>query len=232
MEESPKNDQSILGELEEIGVSEEIQAGGEKKKRKFIWFYIFGAILLLIIALIIYWVVSSHSSYSTPGYKSAITAARQEEANLKGILSSTSSSEEELSKDLPSSSSVQAFSQTWNLANTLVSSLPSYMTKAPRNSQEAQSYTQSLNQWVEQAKNYGYELTQQAQVAGIYGARSLFSTQKANLEATLKKAESSAPQSLTSEAQKLLGQPQPSSPSAMVNMAEEMKSLSAQLAKE
>ncbi|MBO6019372.1 MAG: hypothetical protein J6P06_02795 [Aeriscardovia sp.] len=232
MEESPRNDQSILGELEEIGVSEEVQADGGKKKRKFIWLYIIGAILLLIIALIIYWAVSSHSSYSTPSYKSAITAARQEEANLKGILSSTSSSEEELSKDLPSSSSVQAFSQTWNLANTLVSSLPSYMTKAPQNSQEAQSYTQSLNQWVEQAKNYGYELTQQAQVAGIYGARSLFSTQKANLEATLKKAGSSAPQSLTSEAQKLLGQSQPSSPSAMVNMAEEMKSLSAQLAKE
>ncbi|MBO6006766.1 MAG: hypothetical protein J6P18_02530 [Aeriscardovia sp.] len=232
MEESPRNDQSILGELEEIGVSEEVQADGGKKKRKFIWLYIIGAILLLIIALIIYWAVSSHSSYSTPSYKSAITAARQEEANLKGILSSTSSSEEELSKDLPSSSSVQAFSQTWNLANTLVSSLPSYMTKSPQNSQEAQSYTQSLNQWVEQAKNYGYELTQQAQVAGIYGARSLFSTQKANLEATLKKAGSSAPQSLTSEAQKLLGQSQPSSPSAMVNMAEEMKSLSAQLAKE
>ena len=232
MEENPRNDQSILGELEEIGISEEVQADGGKKKRKFIWLYIIGAILLLIIALIIYWAVSSHSSYSTPSYKSAITAARQEEANLKGILSSTSSSEEELSKDLPSSSSVQAFSQTWNLANTLVSSLPSYMTKAPQNSQEAQSYTQSLNQWVEQAKNYGYELTQQAQVAGIYGARSLFSTQKANLEATLKKAGSSAPQSLTSEAQKLLGQSQPSSPSAMVNMAEEMKSLSAQLAKE
>ncbi len=232
MEESPRNDQSILGELEEIGVSEEVQTGGGKKKRKFIWLYIIGAILLLIIALIIYWAVSSHSSYSTPGYKSAITAARQEEANLKGTLSSTSSSEEELSKDLPSSSSVQAFSQTWNLANTLVSSLPSYMTKAPQNSQEAQSYTQSLNQWVEQAKNYGYELTQQAQVAGIYGARSMFSTQKANLEATLKKAGSSAPQSLTSEAQKLLSQSQPSSPSAMVNMAEEMKSLSAQLAKE
>ena len=232
MEESPRNDQSILGELEEIGISEEVQADGGKKKRKFIWLYIIGAILLLIIALLIYWAVSSHSTYSTPGYKSAITAARQEEANLKGILSSTSSSEEELSKDLPSSSSVQAFSQTWNLANTLVSSLPSYMTKAPKNSQEAQSYTQSLNQWVEQAKNYGYELSQQAQVAGIYGARSLFSTQKANLEATLKKAGSSAPQSLTSEAQKLLGQSQPSSPSAMVNMAEEMKSLSAQLAKE
>ena len=233
MEEKPGNDQSILGELEEIGISEEAQAdGGKGKKKKFIWLYIFGAILLLIIALLIYWAVSSHSSYSTPGYKSAITAARQEEANLKGILSSTSSSEEELSKGLPSSSSVQAFSQTWNLANALVSSLPSYMTKAPKNSQEAQSYTQSLNQWTEQAKNYGYELTQQAQVAGIYGARSLFSTQKANLEATLKKAGTSAPQSLASEAQKLLSRPEPSSPSAMVSMAEEMKSLSARLAKE
>ncbi|MBQ1299026.1 MAG: hypothetical protein IIY27_00985 [Aeriscardovia sp.] len=232
MEENPKNDQSIFGELEEIGIREEPRVEAGKKRRRFVWLYISGAIVILIIALIIYWAVSSHSSYSTPSYRSAISAARQEEANLKGILSSTSSTEQELSKDLPSSSSVQAFSQTWSMANSLISSLPSYMTSAPKNADEAQSYTQSLNQWVEQAKNYGYELTQQAQDAGIYGARSLFSTQKANLEATLKKAGSSAPKNLISEAQKLLGQQEPSSPSAMASMAEEMKSLSAQLGKE
>ena len=231
MEENPENEQSIFGELEEIGIKEEPQEGGVKK-RKFIWLYICGAIVVLIVALLIYWGVSSHSSFSSPSYRSAISSARQEEANLKGILASTSSNEEELTKDLPSSSSVQAFSQTWNLAKNFVSSIPSYMSQAPKNSQEAQSYIQSLNQWVQQAKNYGYELTQQAQVAGIYGARSLFSTQKSNLEATLKKAGSSASQSLTSQAKKLLQEAQPSSPSAMVSMAEEMKSLSAQLAKE
>lgn len=234
MEENPKNEQSIFGELEEIGEEEEPQegGGGGKKKRKFIWLYISCAIAALIAALLIYLGVSSHSSFSTPSYRSAISAARQEEANLKGILSSTSSNKEELTKDLPSSSSVQAFAQTWNLAENLVSSIPSYMSQAPKNSQEAQSYTQSLNQWMERAKDYGYELTQQAQVAGIYGARSLFSAQKSNLEDALKKAGSSAPQSLSSKAKELLQKSGPSSPSAMASMAEEMKSLSAQLAKE
>lgn len=239
MEEKPKNEQSIFKELEDIGIKEEEKAEEEKegeekgkKKRKFGWLYISCAIAVLIVALLIYLGISSHSSFSTPSYRTAISAARQEEANLKSILSSTSSDKEELTKDLPSSSSVQAFAQTWNLAENLVSSLPSYMTQAPKNSQEAQSYTQSLNQWVERAKDYGYELTQQAQDAGIYGARSLFSTQKSNLEATLKKTGSSAPQSLSSKAKKLLEQPQPSSPSSMVSMAEEMKSLAAQLAKE
>lgn len=231
MENDPRNDQGIFGELEELGKGEE-EGGGSGKKRKFVWLYICIAIVLLIIALLIYWGVSSHASYSTPGYRNAISAARQEEANLKSILSSTSPTEQELSKDLPSSSSVQAFAQTWNLANTMVSTLPSFMTQAPKNSQEAQSYTQSLNQWVEEAKNYGYELTQQAQEAGIYGARALFSTQKANLEGTLKRVGSSAPQPLSSKAKQLLQEPQPSSPSDMVSMAEEMRALSAQLAKE
>ena len=231
MEENPRDDQNILGELAELGIQEEaVPASG--KKRRFVWLYISGAIAVLIAALLIYWGVSSHSSYSTPGYRSAISSARQEEANLKNILSSTSSANQELAKDLPDSSSVQAFNQTWNLANGMVSSLPSYMTSAPKNAQEADSYTQSLNQWVQQAKDYGYELTQQAQDAGIYGARALFSTQKGNLEATLKRAGSSAPSSLASQAQKLLAEPQPSSPSAMASMAEEMKSLSAELSKE
>ncbi|MBR6439749.1 MAG: hypothetical protein IKS61_00275 [Aeriscardovia sp.] len=231
MEENPRDDQGILGELSQLGIEEEAPAPAAKKRR-FVWLYISGAIAVLIAALLIYWGVSSHASYSTPGYRSAISSARQEEANLRGILSSTSSADEELSKDLPDSSSVQAFNQTWNLANQMVSSLPSYLTSAPKNSQEADSYTQSINQWVQQAKDYGYELTQQAQDAGIYGARALFSTQKNNLEATLKKAGSSAPSSLSSQAQKLLEEPEPSSPSSMASMAEEMKSLSAQLAKE
>lgn len=231
MEENPRGDQDIFGELSELGMQEEsVPPSG--KKRKFVWLYISGAIVILIVALLIYWGVSSHSSYSTPGYKSAISSARQEEANLKGILSSTSSSQQELSKDLPSSSSVQAFSQTWNLANEMVSSLPSFITSAPKSAQEAESYTQAITQWVQQAKNYGYELTQQAQDAGIYGAKALFSTQKSNLEATLKKVGASASSSLSSQAQKLLAEPQPSSPSAMVSMAEEMKSLSSQLSKE
>ncbi|MBO6003722.1 MAG: hypothetical protein J6P35_02010 [Aeriscardovia sp.] len=231
MKETPKDDQSILGELSELGIQEDALAPG-RRKRKFVWLYISGAILILIVALLIYWGVSSHASYSTPGYKSAISSAKQEEANLKGILSSTSSAQQELSKDLPNSSSVQAFTQTWNLANQMVSSLPSYLTSSPKSANEASSYTQSINQWVQQAKNYGYELTQQSQDAGIYGARTLFSTQKSNLEAALKKAGSKAPSSLSSQAQKLLGEPEPSSPSAMASMAEQMESLSAQLAKE